>query len=157
MRNIVLLGIAVMVAGCAQSDTPPVADTGMTVQPAAEAPAAGMSLASVAGRWDVRVMGETGDSVLTTYVLNATADTNGWTVTFPNEAPIPSRVVSVGGDSIVINTGPFASRLRAGTQVTTDVVLRMQDGKLMGQTTAHYVTSGADSVVRLRSEGTRAQ
>jgi hypothetical protein len=32
----------------------------------------------------------------------------------------------------------------------------MQNGKLVGTTTAHYVTTGPDSVIRLRTEGTKA-
>jgi hypothetical protein len=36
-------------------------------------------------------------------------------------------------------------------------VSRLQDGKLVGVTTAHYKTTGPDSVRQLRVEGTRAQ
>lgn len=156
MRIISIFGIAAIVAGCAKSESPPAADTSMPMQPA-EAPAAAISLADVAGRWNVRVTGETSDSTLTTYVLNATADTSGWTFTFPNGNPIPMRILSVGGDSVVTHAGPFASQLRRGVQVTTTSTVRMQDGKLVGQTIARYATSGADSVARLRLEGTRAQ
>jgi hypothetical protein len=35
--------------------------------------------------------------------------------------------------------------------------MRLQDGKLVGETVAHYATSGPDSVASLRMEGTRAQ
>ncbi|MBA3342905.1 MAG: hypothetical protein H0T48_13875 [Gemmatimonadaceae bacterium] len=156
MRIISILAFAAIVAGCAKSESPPVADTGMAMQPA-DAPPAAMSLTDVTGRWNIRVMGETSDSTLTTYVLDATADTSTWTFTFPNGKPIPMRIVNVGGDSIVTNAGPFASQLRRGVQVRTHIVWRMQDGKLNGRTTARYATSGADSVAQLRSEGTRAQ
>jgi hypothetical protein len=33
--------------------------------------------------------------------------------------------------------------------------LRLQDGKLVGTTTAHYAKSGADSVLVLKTEGTK--
>ena len=69
---------------------------------------------------------------------------------------MPVRV-TVSGDSIMTATGPYESVLRKGVQVTTDGVLRKQDGKLVGISTAHYRTAGADSVVRLRIEMTRAQ
>jgi len=35
-------------------------------------------------------------------------------------------------------------------------VMRMRDGKLVGSLVARYVTTGADSVTRLRLEATRA-
>ena len=66
------------------------------------------------------------------------------------------RVVAVAGDSIVTEAGPFESVLRKGVKVSTNSVLRLQNGKLVGTTIAHYATSGADSVRNLRIEGTRA-
>jgi hypothetical protein len=41
-------------------------------------------------------------------------------------------------------------------QVTTHGVYRKDGDKLVGRVTAHYATKGADSVLVLRSEGTRA-
>jgi len=129
----------------------------MAVEPAAAPAAAALSLAEVAGKWNVNIRGETGDSILTTYVLTTTADTSGWSFSFPNGKPIPMRVTSMGGDSVVTMAGPFPSALRKNMQVSTDGAMRLQNGKLVGMMTAHYVTSGADSVVKLRMEGTRAQ
>jgi hypothetical protein len=37
----------------------------------------------------------------------------------------------------------------------TESVFRLQNGKLVGTTTAHYTKSGADSVLVLKSEGTK--
>ncbi len=158
MRIMRILGFAAIIAGCAKSDAPPAADTGMAMEPAA-APAvpAAMSLADVAGKWNVRVMGETSDSTLTSYVLTATADTAGWTFSFPNGAPIKMRVTSMAGDSIVTEAGPFPSALRRGSRVSTVGTFRMQDGKMVGTTIARYPNAGADSVARLRIEGTRVQ
>jgi hypothetical protein len=34
-------------------------------------------------------------------------------------------------------------------------VLRLQDGKLVGTTIAHYATKGPDTLRNLRTEGTR--
>jgi hypothetical protein len=61
----------------------------------------------------------------------------------------------VDGDSIVSESGPFESVLRKGVQVNTRVVSRLQDGKLVGRTTARYQVSGADTVAHLNFEGTR--
>lgn len=159
MRITALLGLIAIVAGCSKADTPPAADTGMAMEPAA-APAAvpaALSLADIAGKWNVNVRGETGDSVLTSYVLTTSADSTGWTFIFPNGKPISMRVTSVSGDSVVTIAGPFPSALRKNMQVTTDGMMRHQDGKLVGTAIAHYMTSGADSVVKLRIEGTRVQ
>jgi hypothetical protein len=86
----------------------------------------------------------------------ATADNSGWSFNFPKRAPVPIRVLAVAGDSIVTEAGPYESVLRKGVQVTTYSTLRLQDGKLVGSTVARYATSGPDSVLHLRSEGTRA-
>jgi hypothetical protein len=66
------------------------------------------------------------------------------------------RVVAVEGDSIMSEAGPFESALRKGVQVSTDIVTRLQDGKVVGTAVARYKVSGPDSVARLTFEGTRA-
>jgi hypothetical protein len=55
----------------------------------------------------------------------------------------------------VADAGPYESVLRKRLKVTTHSVFRLQEGKLVGTTAAHYTTKGADSVRNLRSEGTR--
>jgi hypothetical protein len=88
-------------------------------------------------------------------VLTATADTAGWTLTFPNRKPLPARV-QASGDSVTIDIGPYSSVIRKGVQVTTQLVDRMQDGKLVGMGNAHYKTTKSDSVIHLRTEATKA-
>jgi hypothetical protein len=128
------------------------ADT--TAMAAAPAP---IALADVAGKWTVRLMPESGDSTLLSYDMVATADTSGWAFNFPKRKPVPLRVVAVDGDSIATEAGPFESNLRKGVQVTMSrTVSRLQDGKLVGATTAHYATTGPDTVAHFRFEGTRA-
>ena len=116
-----------------------------------------MDLAKLAGNWDVQLVGATTDSVLLTYKMTATADTTGWSITFPNREPVPMRVVAVAGDSAVVEAGPYDSALRAGVQVSTTTTLRLRGDRLMGHTAAHYAIGGADSVVQLRSRGRKAQ
>lgn len=120
--------------------------------PAAPAP---IQLADIAGTWAVTVMGESSDSALLKFEMVATADTTGWVFNFPNWKPVPIRVVALEADSIVTEAGPFESNLRKGVQVTSRTVNRLQDGKLVGTTTARY-PSGPDSVRHFRFEGTRA-
>ncbi len=146
---------ALAVLGCSRSDdSASTADTGAGDVAATAAPAP-ISLADVAGRWTVRAVPETGDTTAVVSQLNAGADTTGWTMTLPNRPPVATRVVLVSGDSIVTENGPYESVLRKGVQVRTRSVMRLRDGKLIGNTVASYTTSGADSVLRLRTEAIR--
>jgi hypothetical protein len=150
---------AVVLVGCAKSEQQQAKDTTATAAPtppAAPPAPAGISLADVAGKWSMTTMTEKGDSTLVKYELVATGDTTGWTFNFPKRKPVPAHV-AVGGDSIIIDAGPYESVLRKGVQVTTHGVARLQDGKLVGTTVARYATHGADSLRNLRFEGTRAQ
>jgi hypothetical protein len=80
-------------------------------------------------------------------------DTTGWSITYPNRKAVPVRVISVSGDSIVTETGPFESVRRSGTPVTTRTTYRYEDGKLVGTTVARYKVSGADTVRTFIIEG----
>jgi hypothetical protein len=114
-----------------------------------------ISYADVAGTWSVAVMPMDRDTTILTYEFVATADTAGWTVTFPGRTPIPVHVMPPTADSIVTHAGPFESALRPGVMVNTTGVFRIRDGKLVGATTSRYVTTGPDSVSTFRSSGTR--
>ena len=122
-----------------------------------EAAPATISLADVAGTWNVRSTVEGNESTVVTYDMVATADSSGWSIKFPKrDEQIPVRIIAVEGDSIVSESGPFESVLRKGVQVNTRVVSRLQDGKLVGTTVARYKVTGPDTVARLRWEATRA-
>ena len=156
MRRITTLCCAILAAACSKPEKAADSAAAATATPAPPPAPAPIKLADVAGKWTVKTMSATSDSVLATYVLDAKADSTGWTMTFPNGKPIPVHVVAMSGDSIVTHAGPFASVLRKGVQVSTDGVLRLQNGKLVGFTTSHYSVKTADSVVHFRGEGTRA-
>ncbi len=126
-----------------------------TPAPAQEAAPAALSLADVAGKWNVRAVPESGDTTPTTYVLTASADTTGWSIKFPSGLVVPLHV-AVSGDSIVSSTGTFSSQRRKGLQVVSNTVLRKQGDKLVGETVAHYKITTPDSVLRLRTEASRA-
>jgi hypothetical protein len=159
MRRFPVLCIATLAAvGCTKSDEA-ASDTaaGGTATATAAPAAATLNLSDVAGRWNFRSVPEAGsDTTPTTGVLNAVGDTSAWTMNLPNRPPIKTRLVAIGGDSMVTETGPFQSVRRRGVQVTTTTVVRLQDGKLVGTTVARYRTTGADSVLRLRFEATKA-
>ena len=141
--------VAVLVlAACAPKEQP--ADTTAMAAP----PAPTIALSDVAGTWTVTSMAQDSDSVLVTTELNASADPTAWTLTLPGRPPIAMRP-TVDGDSIMTEAGPYESVLRKGVQVTTNGVMRLVNGELVGTTTAHYQTKGADSVVMLRTRATK--
>jgi hypothetical protein len=165
MRCLLLISATAILAGCGKPasrapDEQAAMDTTAPAAAAAQAapaPAATISLADVAGKWKMRITDEKGGHPVEV-VLNATADSSGWTVTAPKRKPEPVRVVAVAGDSIVTESGPRESFILKGVQVTTRNVSRLQDGKLVGMNEAHYkLKGGRDSVARRPSVGTRMQ
>lgn len=113
---------------------------GFSAVAGAQQAAAGIKLADVAGVWDVKTMMGPKDSVVVTTVITLTADGKGSTLAFPNRAePVPVRVVSVGGDSIVTEAGPYPSALRAGATVKLlQMVSHYKGGEMWGTWSAQY-------------------
>ena len=153
MRVAAFLALAVVTVACTKAEAPPVIDTTAAVT---AAPAAPMSLASLAGTWDVKVMPEGRDTVVSTYTLNTT-DSANWTLTFPGRQPIPMQIVGRSGDSLMTTAGPFESSVRADkAQTTVNTTTWVENGVMKGKVMAHYAgVKTADSVVALRSEGTK--
>ena len=158
MRWTILPVCAVALVACAKSEK--AADTQQAAAAPAAAPApapapAKLQLADVAGKGSMKTMNEAGDSTLLTYEMTATADTSGWSFKFPDrKTPVPVHVMA-DGDSIILKAGPYPSALRKGVTVTVDGSSHMKDGKLVGMTTAHYSVKTADSVRKIKTEGTR--
>jgi len=146
MSRVALLLVLPVMLACSKKEAPP-ADT-MAVVTEAAAP-------NVAGKWTVNVMPEGQDTVLLTYVLDATNDMTGWKLTFPGRDPLDVRVISMDNDSIVIENGPYPSALQQGVMVTTHSNMRLDGDKVVGTTIARYDVKTADSVRMLRTEGTR--
>ena len=121
--------------------------------------AAGAALDPTAlkGRWNMLSTPDQAgaDSMVTQYVLDATGDPQNWTINYPGRQPVRLEA-RFSGDSIITRAGPYQSFRRRGVRVTTEGVMRLQGDRLVGHTVAHYRTSGPDSVLRLRTEGTRA-
>lgn len=149
MRSLTyVLGVALL-AGCAKEKPAP--EPAPLPPPPAPAP---INLADVAGNWTVKAMPESSDSVLLTYTLHATAADTGWTMTLPGRKPMAVQVMTMG-DSIMTTVPTYESALRKGQKVSTNGVMHLTGGKLMGNTVAHYQTTKPDSVVHLRMEGTK--
>jgi hypothetical protein len=151
---------AAVLASCAKKDNAAIdttASSSASTTSMATTPApAPVNLADFAGKWDVRSVPVSGDTTPTTYVLTATSSTTGWTIKFPGRAPVAARV-TVAGDSVEIDAGPYPSVRRKGVTVTTNGGLRVVNGGLVGTNTAHYKVKTADSVLVLNTTGTRAK
>jgi len=161
MRSLAVVSIVALLCACVKSETStPAADTSTAAMAPAPAPAAApaaapISLKTVSGRYHVTSRGQNGDTSVVTYELNATGDTTGWTITYPNRPAVPVRIVSVEGDSIVTETGPFTSVRRSGVPVTTRTTYRWENGQLVGTTVAHYAVKGPDTVRVFVIEGAK--
>jgi len=151
-RSLALCAIALV--ACAKTEQKPDTTTPAAATPTptpAPAPPA-ISPADVAGTWEGQVMPMDKDTVLTTVTLIQTATMDGWKMKLPNGANPAVKVLSVAGDSIVVEAGPFASAVRKGQQVTTHSVYRLKDGKLVG--TVHAKYANGDSAT-FRSTATK--
>jgi hypothetical protein len=158
-RVAIACSTTLLLAGCGKSDQAAkdsAAAAAAAPHPApAPPPPAPFSLTDAAGKWQIRAVPESGtDTTATTYVLTATADTTGWVIAFPSGLKVPLHV-TVSGDSLISKTGTFASQRRKGVKVMTESSFRIQGGKLVGTSIAHYAGAGADSVLRLKTEGTK--
>ncbi len=154
MRNLAFCCAAVLL-GCSRADKRP-AETSTAGDTASSAvtPSPTISLSDFAGKWRTVATDDAG-TVLGEAELRATADTSGWTLTFPKQKPIPLRVLAVAGDSVVTEAGPYRSTRQKGAQITTRAVNRLQDGKLVANLEGRYRIGGRDSTFRAKVEGTR--
>lgn len=116
--------------------------------------AATISIADVAGTWNMRSVPETGDTTaVVEFQIQAAAD--GWTLLLPDRGPIVATGMA-SGDSIVTDAGPYESVRRPGLMNTVHVVYRLEGDRLVGHGVVHYQTSEPDSVLSIHIEGTRA-
>jgi hypothetical protein len=86
--------------------------------------------------------------------LTATADANGWVTHLAGRDSIPTRVVAMGGDSVVTEAGPFQSVARPGQTVTTHETLHFKDDAVWGTIEARYSNG---EVVKGAVKGTRSK
>jgi hypothetical protein len=151
------LCLALLAAACSKAaDKAPDTAATAAMTPAPPPPPPPLSLASVAGKWNMVSKPTTGtDTSSTMATLNATADTTGWTLTLKDRPPVKLHV-RADGDSLMITSETYNSVRRKGVKVFTSGVHRMQGDKLVGTTTAHYSTKTPDSVLVLTSESTKA-
>ncbi|MDB4899501.1 MAG: hypothetical protein JWN53_1309, partial [Gemmatimonadetes bacterium] len=156
---------AALVAACAKSEKPSIADTtSAPIAPVATttstsggsvAGTSSLALADVAGTWKIHAVPTSGpDTTAVNYTLTATGEPSGWKANYSNGTSA-AWTVTAAGDSIIADAAPHVSVLRKGVQVKSHLILRKQGDKLVGTSVAHY-SKGPDSVRTLRVEGTKS-
>ena len=147
--SILVLAGGWMLAAC---DRGPAEETRETpADTVAAAPA--ISMADIEGTWNMQYVPVSGDTAVTTSQVQVTPE--GWTLLLPDREPIRGDVTA-SGDSLIVVEGPYDSIRRAGTTVTMNSVYRLDGDRLVGVVAARYETGGADSLLVMLSEGTRA-
>lgn len=142
------------------ADSASTADTASTAAATAAAPTqaqAPLRLADLAGKWKMTATNAVNDSTLVTYEMTATADTTGWSIVYPTHAKPIALHVKVGGDSVIMDAGPYASTARKDAMVTIHGVVRLRDAKLVGTETASYTVKSIESMVHIKLAGTRSR
>jgi hypothetical protein len=162
-RTLAALALFTLVAGCARSGDRRSDSASGTIDSSAAmrmdsgsaATGANAMLRRVAGKWNVIARPASGrDSTPTRVVLNATADTAGWTMELGGK--IVALHVRVDGDSIIATSDEYSSARRPGVHVRTTSSHRLDGDRLVGTTVAHYSVKGADSVLVLNTTAARA-
>jgi len=117
------------------------------------APQRDVTIADFVGMWEGTVMTQDSDAPVAHIEILASPREDGWsftvvsTVNPARSTTAPSRVISQGGDSVIVEAGPFASVLREGETVSTHSVYRLRGDRLEGTIHASY-SSGMDVVLR---------
>lgn len=151
-RASVLLSMVIVLA-CAGEPAGEEGGTTATAEPAA-ASGPEEALAKFAGSWQVSARDEAGGE-LPGHVVTATADTTGWSITFPDRPPIPLRIVDASGDLVVTQTDPYESVIRPGVRTTVLFITRVSGDSSRGRLIAMYDVAGSNAILRGTTEGTR--
>lgn len=91
------------------------------------------------GTWKIQAMIGPKDSVVSTSTTTRKSDGTA-TVQFPKQQPIEVRTLTIGGDSVVTEVGPYPSVLRPGQTVTTQSTGHVKGNNMTGTFVAVYST-----------------
>jgi hypothetical protein len=80
--------------------------------------------------------------VVTAVTFAFDANRKAW-LKFPNREPVPARVTAMGGDSVVVEAGPYPSVTRPGRMVTVASILHVRNHMLWG--TVHAAFDNGES------------
>ncbi len=107
--------------------------------------------AGIGGTWDGKTMVGPKDSVVVSWTLVIDPG-KSWTLTFPNHPAVMGRVLARGGDSVVVEAGPYPSITRPGQMVTTRTVAHFKGDQMTGTTEARFA---AGDVLHAKVAATR--
>ncbi len=117
--------------------------------------AAAQKAPGAAGSWNAKTMIGPKDSVVATFVLTIAADGKSATMKFPKRDPIPTRILAMGGDSVVAEAGPYPSVLRPGQTVNSLRTVAHYKGNAMRGTFEAQYANG--DVVKGKIKAKRAK
>lgn len=138
MRTLAIAALVIAAAACAKTETPAADSPAAAAPPPPAAPAA-LTDSAIGGTWEAEGRPMDKDTVVVRFTMNNSDTGSGTSITFPSGVKVPSVTRQISGDSVVSTSGGFKSQVRAGKQVSsTQMVLRMQDGKLAGILHAKY-------------------
>jgi len=92
---------------------------------------------AITGDWVGKSTRGTSDSVITTMTVTFTLNRRAY-MKFPNRPRIRAHNLQVGGDSVVMDIGPYDSITRPGHKVTTHSVMRVANHKMTGMFYAKF-------------------
>ena len=144
MRRIVVVAAVVVAASACAKQESATADSPATAQPAP----APLTAAAIAGSWEAVGMPMDKDTVVVRFTMTNDSTGQKSETVFASGDKVTASSTTFDGDSLVSMAGPFKSQLRKGVTVTTRVVWRMQDGKLVGMSHSKY-SNGDSATFRL--------
>ncbi len=101
-----------------------------------------LKLSGIAGVWHLQTMIGPSDSVVATLELTETVSDKGWSMVLADHPRVPVRVLSVGGDSVVWEAGPYPSTRRVGQSVVLRTVGHYKGAEMWGSFEATYSVNG---------------
>jgi hypothetical protein len=119
----------------------------------AEDPARETTLAHFAGTWDVQVDLEGVDEPVSVQLSGSASDPE-WTMIVEGRDPIPTRV-RVESDSLIGESAPFESILRAGVMVRARTAGMVRNDQMTGTAVVTYMTESGEESVRGTTRGRR--
>lgn len=125
LRGSVLLLLLLVAAGSAHAQVKPAAKK--DGKPAARE----LTWSDLTGDWVGRSMRGKSDSVITRVTTTFGADKKVW-VKFPNRPPVAATLVTMGGDSVVIETEKYPSITRPGHTSSVRMTNHVRKHKMTG-------------------------
>lgn len=148
MRTLATLMVVTLVAACGgdASDAPATDEAASTME------ATGPSLADMTGTWNLMAMIDgTPDPI--PVIVEFAADGSA-TMTLEERDPM-AMIVTMSGDSIIMQGPEYESVIREGVTVSTRTAAVVDGDMMMGSLTATYLSADGTEVVGGTMEGTR--